>query len=82
MLDLIRRLKWQKERKKQIDDTVKYYEKYTTEELANYVINWGEPDGPGDYAAKCLAEIALEKRLELLTDNPQLYLAELKKKNR
>lgn len=82
MLDLIRRLKWRKERKKQIAKAMKYYEKYTTEELANYVINWGEPDGPGDYAAKCEAETVLEKRLELLTDNPQLYLAELRRKNR
>lgn len=82
MLNLIRQLKWRKERKKQIANAIKYYEKYTTEELVNYVVNWGEPDGPGDYAAKCLAETALEKRLELLIDNPQSYIAELRRKNR
>ena len=82
MLDLIRQLEWQEERKAQIAKAVKYYEKYSTEELALRVIYWGDPDGPGDYAAKCELETVLEMRLKSLGIDPKTYLSELRRKNR
>ncbi len=52
------------------------YKNKSTEELGRIVKAWGHPDGPGDYAALCTAETALEMRLEPLNIYPPIFIGD------
>ncbi len=80
---LLQQKEWENQREVgSIKHAIECYEKYSTEELALIVGNWGDPDGPGDYAALCTAEKALDMRLKPLNIYPKLYISKVREKNR